>query len=110
MPNSARRHALVLRLLLPVWLLIAGGAGLAQAAPAHYRCTNPASGANWTIAIDPEGQRVDSFPAQVSERTASWRDTGTGASFELDRPSGKLTFRNASSTGGYFLYYDCRPE
>lgn len=92
------------------FLAAAFGIAGAAAAPTQYRCTNPASGTSWTIAVDAEHQRVDAVPGQVSDRAASWRDRDTGGAFDLDRVSGRLTFRNASSTGGYFLYYDCRPE
>jgi hypothetical protein len=110
-PNRARRPIPVLRLGFWGCLLISiGGTGAVQSAVLQYRCTNPASGTNWTIGLEPEGQRVDANPAQVSAAAASWRDPKSGGTYELDRTSGKLTFRNASSTGGYFLYYTCRPE
>jgi hypothetical protein len=75
----------------------------------HLRCTNPASGASWSIVVDFDRGRVDSLTATVSDRWISWRDPNQGF-FDLERATGKLRLRNASSTGGYFLYYACRPE
>jgi hypothetical protein len=75
----------------------------------HLRCTNAASGASWSILIDFDRKLVDSAPATIDDKWISWPDPKQGA-FTLDRASGKLRFRNASSTGGYYLYYACNPE
>ncbi|HTT80384.1 MAG TPA: hypothetical protein VMF86_11960 [Stellaceae bacterium] len=88
---------------------VAGAASAAQPVPQHWRCTNATSGANWTIVVDAADQRVDRFPATITERWASWRDPGRGF-FDLDRATGALQLRNASSTGGYFLRYRCRRD
>jgi hypothetical protein len=100
------------RLTIVAVLLLSAAAGSAAAAPAaelRWRCTNMASGASWTIVVDPAGRRVDRFPATIGERWISWRDPERGF-FDLDRVTGALRLRNASSTGGYFLYYRCRQE
>ena len=88
---------------------VAGAASAAQPAPQLWRCTNAASGASWTIVVDAADKRVDRFPATITKRWASWRDPGHGF-FDLDRSTGDLQLRNASSTGGYFMNYHCRSE
>jgi hypothetical protein len=75
----------------------------------HLRCTNPASGASWPLDVDLDGGRVGSFSATITDKRISWRDPKEGF-FDLDRATGQLELRNASSTGGYFLHYKCRPE
>jgi hypothetical protein len=75
----------------------------------NLRCTNPASGSSWQIAIDLSHSTVDSQPATITDSRISWPDPKQGT-FDLERATGKLQFRNASSTGGYFLSYDCHPE
>jgi hypothetical protein len=71
-------------------------------------CTNPASGARWQIRIDYERSTVDSNPARITDGHISWRDSSDGGNYTLDRHSGKLTVVVASSTGGYFLYDQCK--
>jgi hypothetical protein len=80
----------------------------ASAADQTFRCTNSASGASWELKIDTAKNIVDGFPATISAADAYWRDTMHGGSYELDRSSGRLTFSNASSTGGYTLFYRCQ--
>lgn len=80
----------------------------APAAPAVFRCTNTASGASWDIKVDFARHFVDAFPAEISERWISWHDTAHGGLYDLDRRTGELIVRFASSTGGYFLYDKCR--
>ena len=79
----------------------------ARAAEITFQCVNPASGTMWNLKIDDERQTVDSLPAQITTARIMWRDSLRGGFYELDRKSGLLTFRNASSTGGYILYYQC---
>lgn len=86
-----------------------GGAAAAVAGMLHLRCTNPASGASWPVVVDLDHGRVDSFAATMTDKSISWRDPKQGF-FDLERATGKLEFRNASSTGGYFLYYTCKAE
>jgi hypothetical protein len=82
--------------------------GAALAAETAVTCTNPASGASWKIAIDYEKGTVDSYPASIRDATISWHDASDGGNYTLDRKSGKLTVIVASSTGGYFLYDNCK--
>lgn len=98
------------------WLIAAGAAcallgGVASAAAAtlNLRCTNPASGANWAVAIDLDHARVGAFPAEISAKWIRWHDPRAGY-YDFERATGQLRLRNASSTGGYFLHYVCRPE
>lgn len=91
-------------------LLISAADGWAAAAGIlHLRCTNPASGASWPVVVDLDHARVDSQAATITDKWITWRDPKQGF-FDFERDTGKLQFRNASSTGGYFLYYTCRPE
>ena len=85
------------------------GDAKAAAALLHLRCTNPTSGANWPVVVDLVRSRVDAFAATITDRWISWHDPSQGF-FDLERATGKLELRNASSTGGYFLHYQCRPD
>ena len=81
----------------------------AYAGGAVWLCTNPHSGATWRVRVDFDHSRVDAFPAKITTRRITWRDTAHGGIYELDRTSGELTVRYASSTGGYFLHDRCEP-
>ena len=101
---------------LAVGLLVAAASAVpatearaAEAGVLRFRCTNPASGANWPVVVDLDRAVVDAWPASISDKRISWRDPKEGF-YDLERATGKLQLRNASSTGGYFLYYTCRPE
>ncbi len=90
-------------------------AGFAASAPAQQvgaaiTCTNPYSGATWQITIDYRAPAVDANPAQVSAESISWTDAKDGANYTLDRKSGELVGRVASSTGGYFRRGRCSLE
>jgi hypothetical protein len=87
----------------------AGGAQAAESGVLRLRCTNPSSGTSWTIVVDLDRRRVDRLPATITDQSISWHDPADGF-FDLDRATGELQMRNASSTGGYFLHYRCRPE
>ena len=80
----------------------------AAAGEVAVTCTNPVSGASWKIAIDYGRKTVDSNPASISETEISWRDARDNWKYTLDRKSGRLTVILASSTGGNFLYDECR--
>ncbi|MGH7065329.1 MAG: hypothetical protein ACREET_14745 [Stellaceae bacterium] len=90
-------------------LASAGGGRAAAARLLHLRCTNPASGTSWPVVVDLDRGRVGSSAATITEAWISWHDPKQGF-FDLERATGKLQLRNASSTGGYFLHYTCRPE
>jgi hypothetical protein len=94
-----------------VAVAIAAAAGPALAADGRqFRCTNPASGASWRITVDFARHRVDTYPAKIDPHWISWHDTAQGGFYDLDRKTGVLTMRNASSTGGYFLHDTCHPD
>jgi hypothetical protein len=82
----------------------------AQQRDVSVTCTNPHSGASWQIRIDYDRGTVDSNPARINDATISWRDAKDGWNYTLDRKSGKLTVILASSTGGSFLYDQCKLE
>ncbi len=86
-----------------------GGARAAVSGSLRLRCTNPASGTSWLVVVDLAHRRVDSLAATITDRRITWHDP-KGGYFDLDRATGQLQFRNASSTGGYFLHYTCRPD
>jgi hypothetical protein len=81
----------------------------AEAAMLHLRCTNPIGGANWPVVVDLDHGRVDAFAATITDKWISWND-GKGGIYELERVTGKLQLRAASTTGGYFLHYTCQAE
>lgn len=83
--------------------------GTAAADILELRCTNDANGSSWNVAIDLDHRRVDNLAAEIDGGSVRWRDP-EHRTYELDRRSGALRMRNASSTGGYYLYYTCRPE
>jgi hypothetical protein len=89
--------------------LIAAAEPAAAAEMLNLRCTNPVGGATWSVAVDLDHQLVDSRPAEISDSLIKWRDEHGGI-YELERATGKLQLRAASTTGGYFLHYTCRPE
>ena len=82
----------------------------AQESPTAITCTNPVSGASWQIVIDYRKPTVDSNPAEISRAGISWFDPKDGSSNTLNRESGDLTARVASSTGGYFRRAKCGLE
>ncbi|HEY1798990.1 MAG TPA: hypothetical protein VGG57_22950 [Stellaceae bacterium] len=82
--------------------------GPACAENLRFRCTNATSGAAWDISVDVDHRRVDNLPAEMNAASISWRDAKNRI-YELDRATGALRMRNASSTGGYYLYYTCKP-
>ncbi len=81
----------------------------ADAGMLHLRCTNLVGGANWPIVVDLDHNLVDSFSATITAKWIEWKD-GKGGIYELERATGKLQLRAASTTGGYFLHYNCQPE
>lgn len=104
------RRSLLCGLAVSALLLAAtGNARAAVTGSLHLRCTNPASGTSWPVVVDLDHSRVDSLPAKISDQRISWHDPKQGY-FDFDRATGHLQVRNASSTGGYFLHYTCRPE
>jgi hypothetical protein len=116
MPNETetadcrRRHwRRALGATAAAWLAASAPGLAAQTHVLRLRCTNPVSGASWPLVVDLARSRVDSLAATISQNSISWHDPRRGF-FDLDRATGKLQLRNASATGGYFLYYTCRPE
>jgi len=79
----------------------------AQSGVAAVTCTNPSSGTTFQIHIDYDHRTVDSNPAVISEATIEWHESN-GWRYTLDRKFGKLTVVLASSTGGNFLYDQCK--
>jgi hypothetical protein len=90
-------------------LVSANDSRAAAAGILRLRCTNPTSGASWPVVVDLDRGRVDSLSATITDKWITWHDPKQGF-FDFERDTGKLQFRNASSTGGYFLYYTCRIE
>jgi hypothetical protein len=112
--RPGRRQSAGHRKFAPVTALALGISGLpfmgappAQAAETTFQCINPASGTTWNLKIDDERQTADALSAEITTTRAMWHDIVRGGFYELDRKTGLLTFRNASSTGGYMLYYRC---
>jgi hypothetical protein len=104
MPSLRPATALLTATAIVLWWCAA--AGPAHAAPQSLRCTNPVSGTTWEVVLDPDRGLVDANAATFTDKWVSWRDPKQGY-YDLERATGKLQFRNASSTGGYFLYYTC---
>jgi hypothetical protein len=105
--RGGRRRTIGLGLAFATMAAAAGSA--AETGIQRLRCTNPASGTSWDITVDLDHHTVDSQQAKITDGWISWPDAKQG-SFDLERATGKLQFRNASSTGGYYLFYMCHPE
>ena len=103
------RAASVLMLVLATMAFFASHGLAAGAGMLHLRCTNPVGGANWPIVVDLDRGFVDTRPATISDKWITWTDGKSGV-YELERATGKLRLRAASTTGGFFLYYTCQPE
>ncbi|MGH6836686.1 MAG: hypothetical protein ACREC9_14370 [Methylocella sp.] len=73
-----------------------------------FQCTNPHSGATWDLKVDYNRSTVDSFPAKITNSQIAWHDALHGGYYYLDRASGALTFKNATTTGGYAIHDTCR--
>jgi|SRR5579864_4647645 len=96
-------------LALATSAIISSRALAADAGVLHLRCTNPIGGANWPVVVDLDHSLVDSLSATITAKWIEWQD-GKGGTYELERATGKLRLRAASTTGGYFLHYICQPE
>jgi hypothetical protein len=105
---GAARGAAALAVLSALALPIGGALG-GDGGVLHLRCTNPVGGANWPVLVDLDHNLVDQHPATISGGWIKWAD-GKGGVYELERGTGKLRLRAASTTGGYFLHYNCQPE
>jgi len=105
-----RRLTVALLLVLAASLLLSAAGQPARAAVLTMRCTNPVSGTSWDVAVDADRALVDTLPAEISEKWVSWQDPAQNGHYDLERATGKLTGRFPSSTGGYFLYYQCRSQ
>lgn len=75
----------------------------------HLSCANLVGGARISVVIDLDHALADSQPAKLSDKWITWHDPERGY-LDLERATGRLDIRIASSTGGYFLHYQCRPE
>jgi len=112
-PGGSRRERNVGRVVVRRGLLLvvlAGALGSWRpglAAELRFVCRNPASGASWEIEVDERRSLADSYPARITDDRITWHDTGHGGFYELDRRTGALTVRFASSTGGYELHDVC---
>ena len=106
--GAVRRHTFV-STAWALWLGAAVGVSGAdaQSGTTAMTCTNPASGATWQIHIDYDRHMVDSSPAVINDAAIEWQENN-GWKYSLDRKSGKLTVVLASSTGGNFLYDQCK--
>jgi hypothetical protein len=89
-------------------VLVAATHGEAQSGQSAITCTNTYSGASFQVHVDYDRSTVDSNPARISVASISWQDDKSGRKYILDRNSGNLTVTLASSTGGNFLYDQCK--
>ena len=104
--RPARGHALLLAVLAD-GLPASGSWQPGLAAEVRFVCRNPSSGATWNIEVDDQRSLADSYPAQITDNSITWHDTRHGGFYDLDRRTGALTLRYASSTGGYALHDIC---
>ena len=72
------------------------------------RCVS-ADGGGWTLTLDAARSLADGQPASFGPRSVTWRDPRDGGAYALDLAAGALTVTRASSTGGYQVFFACRP-
>lgn len=70
-------------------------------------CTNTVSHAAMQIRIDFTKRTVNADPARIGDSQITWHDAKEQANYTLDRKTGRLDAVIPSSTGGYFLHYQC---
>jgi len=109
------KHVRISLLIALATVAVAGGldvaaAGAQAGSVSALSCINPYSGATWQISVDYDRGTVDSNPARISDDEMSWHDAKDNSNYTLDRKSGRLTVIVPSSTGGYFLYDECKPQ
>ncbi len=89
----------------------------ADAPPAHpavppgaaaVRCVG-ADARAWTLTLNAARGLADGQPASFGPRRVAWRNLGDGGAYALDLATGALTVTRASSTGGYQVFFACRP-
>jgi hypothetical protein len=102
------RLAAALCLVLAASLAPAVGAGAAETGLLHLSCTNSANGASFPVVVDLDHALVDGQPATITDTLITWRDP-KGGTYELERATEKLQLRSASSTGGFFIHFTCKP-
>jgi hypothetical protein len=85
----------------------AAGAQPGRQSKVAFQCTNPKSGTTWDVNVDYDRSTANSFPAEITNSQIAWHDTSHGGYYYLDRVSGALTFKNATTTGGYTLHHTC---
>jgi hypothetical protein len=85
----------------------AAGAQPGRQSKVDFQCTNPKSGTTWDVNVDYDRSTANSFPAEITNSQIAWHDTSHGGYYYLDRVSGALTFKNATTTGGYTLHHTC---
>lgn len=70
-------------------------------------CNNTVSHAPMQIRIDFTKRLVNADPAQIGDAEITWHDDKEHANYTLNRKTGMLEAVIPSSTGGYFLHYQC---
>ena len=83
-------------------------AGEAQGNSTAISCTNSVSHAGLQITVDFQKRTVNSNPARIGDAEITWHDGRENANYTLDRKTGSLQSVIPSSTGGYFLHYQCK--
>lgn len=82
-------------------------AGAHAAAGETWRCLNAASGAGWTLRLDPAAGTVNGRKARFGRRHVRWTEAN-GAIADLVRGRGVLTLTRGSSTGGWVQAVRCQ--
>ena len=95
-------------LLLLSFVTGAGAAANESAGPATIACVNTVSRAGWQIRVDYQKNTVNALPAHITAGEITWYDDKEHANYTLDRKTGALESVIPSSTGGYFLHYQCK--
>jgi len=104
---TKRMQNLAFATLLPVFGMSAGGAMGQPSGITAVNCTNTVSHAPMQIHIDFTKHIVNADPAQIGDAEITWHDDKEHANYTLNRKTGMLESVIPSSTGGYFLHYQC---
>ncbi|HWA79509.1 MAG TPA: hypothetical protein VG848_04270 [Acetobacteraceae bacterium] len=109
-PAGTRRFGALMAALVIGGLAGSARPGPVVAASTVFRCTNPESGASWTLKIDFDHGKVDGYPATVGQRMILWHDTENQGYYRLDQVTGDLRIVHASSMGGWEQHAVCRQQ
>jgi hypothetical protein len=98
--------------LTGAWFLLApyfaGDRSVPGTPAASAQCAYGDSKKGSILKVDYAAGTVNGYPAEFTAKQITWHDTEDGGYYALDRTSGELVMRHASSVGGYLTWQTCR--